>query len=95
MLSKMTRDLLTPLVSTVASESIFSITTNIIGDRKKTLVAEMLVLTCLKDWEDEHMGLKLWKMNLKKTSRNWISIQTMMFKRLMTIEDGKKKKNKD
>ena len=33
-LSKMTRDLLTPPVSTVASESAFSIAANMIGDRR-------------------------------------------------------------
>ena len=48
-LSKMARDLLTPLVSTVSSKFVFSITTNIIVDRKKTLVAEMLeVLKSIK-----------------------------------------------
>ena len=50
MLSKMTPDLLTPSVSTIASKSIFSITTNIIGDRKTRLAPDMLeVLTYLKD----------------------------------------------
>ena len=49
LLSKMARDLLTPPMSTVASESSFSIVANIIGDRRTTLTAEMLeALTCLK-----------------------------------------------
>ena len=66
-LSKMARDLLTPLVSTVSSKFVFSITTNIIVDRKKTLVAEMLeVLTCLKDWEDGRMGLQTLEDELKE-----------------------------
>ena len=46
----MTRDLLTPPVSTVALESSFSIVANITGDRRTTLTAKMLeALTCLKD----------------------------------------------
>ena len=49
LLSKMARDLLTSLMSTVASESSFSIATNIIGDKRTTLTAKMLeALTCLK-----------------------------------------------
>ena len=57
-LSKMTRDLLTPPVSTITSKSAFSIVANIIGDRRTTLVVEMLeALTCLKDWEDGCMRL--------------------------------------
>ena len=47
-LSKMTRDFLTPSVSTVASEYAFSIATNMIGDRRTSLTPEMLeALTCL------------------------------------------------
>ena len=50
MLSEMTRDLLTPSVSTVASESTFSISANILRERRTRLLDEMLeVLTCLKD----------------------------------------------
>ena len=41
-LSKMARDLLTPPMSTVASESSFSIVANIIGDRRTTLTTKML-----------------------------------------------------
>ena len=66
-LSKMTRDLLTPLVSTVASESAFSIIANIIGDMRTTLIAKMLeTLTCLKDWEDGRMGLQTLEDELKE-----------------------------
>ena len=50
MLSKMTCDLLTPSMSTVASGSIFSIAANIFGERRTRLSDGMLeVLTCLKD----------------------------------------------
>ena len=63
----MAHDLLTPLVSTISSEFVFSITTNIIVDKKKTLVAKMLeVLTCLKDWEDGRMGLQTLEDELKE-----------------------------
>ena len=63
----MTRDLLTPSVSTVASEYVVSIATNIIRDRRTTLTTEMLeALTCLKDWEDEHIGLQTLEDELKE-----------------------------
>ena len=63
----MTRDLLTPLVSTVVSESAFSIIANIIGDMRTTLTIEMLeALTCLKDWEDGCMGLQTLEDELKE-----------------------------
>ena len=56
MLSKMVCDLLTPSMSTVASEYAFSISTNMIGDMRTTLAIEILeVLTCLKDWENRRM----------------------------------------
>ena len=55
----MARDLLTPPVSTVASESTFSITANILGERRTRLSTEMLEsVTCLKDWEDAHFRLQ-------------------------------------
>ena len=55
----MTRDLLTLSVSIVASESIFSIVANILGERKTRLSDEMLeVLTCLKDWADARFRLQ-------------------------------------
>ena len=60
-LSKMAHDLLTPPVFTVASESVFSIAANMIGDRRTSLTPEMLeAWTCLKDWEEGHMGLQSW-----------------------------------
>ena len=63
----MTRDLLTPLVSIVASESVFSIIANIIGDKRTTLTAEMLeTLICLKDWEDGRIRLQTLEDELKK-----------------------------
>ena len=63
----MTRDLLTPSVSTVASEYVVSIATNIIRDRRTTLAAEMLkTLICLKDWEDERIRLQTLEDELKK-----------------------------
>ena len=66
-LSKMTRDLLTPSVYTIASESSFSIAANIIGDRRITLTTNMLkALTCLKDWEDGCMGLQTLEDELKE-----------------------------
>ena len=67
-LSKMARDLLTPLMSTVASESSFSIVANIIGNMRTTLTAKMLeTLTRLKDWEDGRMRLQTLEDKLKKT----------------------------
>ena len=58
-LFKMTRDLLTPQVSTVASESTFSIAANILGEKRTRLSDEMLEsLTCLKDWEDARFRLQ-------------------------------------
>ena len=52
-------DLLTLPISTVALESTFSITANILGERRTKLSDEMLeVLTCLKDWEYAHFRLQ-------------------------------------
>ena len=63
----MTRDLLTPLVSIVASESVFSIIANIIEDMRTTLTIEMLeALICLKDWEDGCMRLQTLEDELKE-----------------------------
>ena len=63
----MTRDLLTPSVSTVASKYVVSIATNIIRDRRTTLTIEMLeALTCLKDWQDGCIGLQTLEDELKK-----------------------------
>ena len=67
----MTRDLLTPPVATVASEYAFSITANIIGDRRTTLTIEMLeALTCLKDWENGRMRFQTLKDEFKETFKN-------------------------
>ena len=46
-------------MSIVASKSTFSITTNILGERRTRLLVEMLeALTCLKDWKDIHFKLQ-------------------------------------
>ena len=67
-LSKIACDILTPLVSTVASESSFSIAANIIGNMRTTFIAKMLeTLTCLKDWEYGCMGLQTLEDKLKET----------------------------
>ena len=59
-LSKMTRDLLTPPMSTVASKFAFSIVGNTIGDKGTRLAPKMLeTLTCLKNEENERMGLQI------------------------------------
>ena len=47
-------------MSTVASESTFSIASSMIRDGRTSLTPKMLeALTCLKDWEG-HMGLQSW-----------------------------------
>ena len=71
MLSKMTRDLLTPPVATVTSEYAFSIGTNIIGDRRITLTINMLeALICLKDWEDGRMRFQTLEDEFKEAFEN-------------------------
>ena len=89
MLSKMTCDLLTPSMSTGASESAFSIVENMIGDRRTNLTPEMFeALTCLKDWEEGHIGLQSWVDDCKHDiSSVWISIKTKMLKRLMKMKN--------
>ena len=58
---KMTCDQLTPPMSTVASEFAFSTAANMFEVRRTSLTLEMLeALTCLKDWEEGHMGLQSW-----------------------------------
>ena len=55
----MTHDLLTLPISTVTSESTFSITENIHGERRTKLSNKILeVLTLLKDCEDAHFRLQ-------------------------------------
>jgi len=51
-LSIMAKDILTVPVSTISSESTFSMTGRIIEERRRRLKAEMVeMLTCIKDWE--------------------------------------------
>jgi len=51
-LSIMTKDVLTVPVSTISSESTFSMTGRIIEERRRKLKPEMVkMLTCIKDWE--------------------------------------------
>ena len=51
-LSIMAKDILTVSVSTISSESTFSMTGRIIEERWRRLKAEMVeMLTCIKDWE--------------------------------------------
>ena len=88
----MTRDLLTPPVSTIASKSAFSIATNIIGDKRTTLTIEMLeALTCLKDWQDGCIGLQTLEDELKK------ALEKLDLNSINDVQeiDDEKKKNKD
>jgi hypothetical protein len=51
-LSIMAKDILTVHVSTISSESTFSMTGRIIEERRRKLRPEMVeMLTCIKDWE--------------------------------------------
>ena len=51
-LSIMAKDILTVPVSTISSESTFSMTGRIIEERRRSLKPEMVeMLTCIKDWE--------------------------------------------
>ena len=48
----MAKDILTVPVSTISSESTFSMTSRIIKERRRKLKPEMVeMLTCIKDWE--------------------------------------------
>ena len=88
----MTRDLLTPPVSTITSKSAFSIATNIIGDKRTTLTIEMLeALTCLKDWQDGCIGLQTLEDELKK------ALEKLDLNSINDVQeiDDEKKKNKD
>ena len=85
----MPRDLLTPSVFTVASESTFSIAANILGERRTRLSDEMLkVLTCLKDWEDAHFRLQKveneYSRTLEKLDKMDLNSEQVDFK----IDDG-------
>lgn len=48
----MTKDILIVHMSTISSESTFSVTDRIIEDRRRKLKAKMVeMLICIKDWE--------------------------------------------
>ncbi|KAI8538475.1 hypothetical protein RHMOL_Rhmol09G0107100 [Rhododendron molle] len=58
-LSIMARDLLTPPVSIVASESAFSAGSRVLDERRSRLAPDILdCLICLKDWEDARLGIQ-------------------------------------
>ncbi|KAF7139308.1 hypothetical protein RHSIM_Rhsim07G0152900 [Rhododendron simsii] len=58
-LSTMARDLLTPPVSSVASESAFSAGNRVLDERRSRLAPDILdCLICLKDWEDARLGIQ-------------------------------------
>jgi hypothetical protein len=58
-LSIMARDLLTPPVSSVASESCFSAAKRVLDDKRSRLAPDILdCLISLKDWEDTRLGIK-------------------------------------
>ena len=97
-LSKMTRDLLTPSVYTVASVSSFSIAANIIGDWRTNLIAKRLeALTCLKDWEDGRMGLQTLEDKLKEAFKKLHDLHLNADNDVQEIDDDWrwKKKNED
>ena len=49
----MAKDILTVPVSTISSESTFSLTGRIIDERRRRLKSDVVeMLTCIKDWED-------------------------------------------
>ncbi|KAI8538479.1 hypothetical protein RHMOL_Rhmol09G0107100 [Rhododendron molle] len=53
------RDLLTPPVSIVASESAFSAGSRVLDERRSRLAPDILdCLICLKDWEDARLGIQ-------------------------------------
>ena len=85
----MPRDLLTPPVSTVASESTFSNAANILGERRTRLSDEMIeVLTCLRDWEDARFRLQKvedeYSRTLEKLDKMDLNSEQVDFK----IDDG-------
>jgi hypothetical protein len=46
------KDVLTVPVSTISSESVFSLAGRFIEERRRSLTSEMVeILTCLKDWQ--------------------------------------------
>jgi hypothetical protein len=51
-LSILAKDVLTVPVSTISSESVFSLTSRVLEERRRCLTSEMVeTLTCLKDWQ--------------------------------------------
>ncbi|KAG5531327.1 hypothetical protein RHGRI_026069 [Rhododendron griersonianum] len=57
-LNIMARDLLTPPVSSVPSESAFSAGERVLDDKRSRLAPDILdCLMCLKDWEDTRLGI--------------------------------------
>jgi hypothetical protein len=51
-LSLLAKDVLTVPVSTISSESVFSLVGRLIEERRRSLTSEMVeILTCLKDWQ--------------------------------------------
>ena len=85
----MPRDLLTPPVSTIASDSTFSIAANILGERRTRFSDEMIeVLTCLKDWEDARFRLQKvedeYSRTLEKLDKMDLNSEQVDFK----IDDG-------
>jgi hypothetical protein len=51
-LSLLAKDVLTVPVSTISSESVFSLAGRLIEERRRSLTSEMVeILTCLKDWQ--------------------------------------------
>lgn len=64
-LSIKTRDLLTPPMSTIASEYAFSAGNQVLDKRRTRLALDILnCLMCMKDWEDERLVAYYWKDNL-------------------------------
>ncbi|KAF7129159.1 hypothetical protein RHSIM_Rhsim10G0110300 [Rhododendron simsii] len=57
-LSIMARDLLTPPVSSVASESAFSAGKRVLDERSRLAPDILDCLICLKDWEDARLGIE-------------------------------------
>jgi hAT family C-terminal dimerisation region len=55
-LAMMVRDIFAVLVSTISSESYFSLTNRILTDKRTKLGANLFEkLVCLKDWIEDHM----------------------------------------
>jgi hypothetical protein len=73
----MAKDILTVPVSTLSSESTFSLTGSIIDERRRRLKSDMVeMLTCIKDLEMLKQGCNTWWMtkSLKKHLKIFILI---------------------